>query len=62
LEGSLDYIHVQALERVLEMSAGSSRKIGDFGRRSGMEIYALKPEMDTGVVPPKGFDSAAAKA
>lgn len=60
LEASLDYIHSQGLKRICERRAQVADRIRDLVRRSGMEVYALKPGNGiTGVVPPKGFDIGA---
>jgi serine---pyruvate transaminase len=59
LEASLDYIHAQGLSRIFERRREVADRIRDLVRRSGMEIYALKPGNGiTGVIPPKGFDIA----
>jgi alanine-glyoxylate transaminase/serine-glyoxylate transaminase/serine-pyruvate transaminase len=60
LEASLDYIHEQGLEKVFERRLEVAERIRDLVRRSGMEIYALKPGNGiTSVIPPQGFDIAA---
>jgi len=60
LEASLDYIHEQGLEKLFERRLEVADRVRDLVRRSGMEIYALKPGNGiTGVIPPKGFDIAA---
>ena len=60
LDGSLDFIHAQGMEKLFERRAHVADLIRDLVRRSGMEIYALKPGNGiTGVIPPKGFDMAA---
>ena len=60
LEASLDYIHGQSLQKVFERRLQVAGTIRDLVRRSGMEIYALRPGNGiTGVIPPKGFDIAA---
>jgi len=60
LEGSLDFIHSQGMDKIFARRAQVAERIRDLVRRSGMEIYALKPGNGiTGVIPPKGFDMAA---
>jgi serine---pyruvate transaminase len=60
LDGSLDYIHSQGMEKVFARRAEVAEQIRALVRRSGMEVYALKPGNGiTGVIPPKGFDIAA---
>ena len=60
LEASLDYIHSQGLDRIFERRAQVAERIRDLVRRTGMEVYALKPGNGiTGVIPPKGFDIGA---
>jgi aspartate aminotransferase-like enzyme len=57
LDGSLDYIHSQGMDRIFARRAQVADRIRDLVRRSGMEIYALKPGNGiTGVIPPAGFD------
>jgi serine---pyruvate transaminase len=60
LEASLDYIHSQGLPRIFERRLQVADRIRDLVRRSGMEIYALKPGNGiTGVIPPQGFSIGA---
>lgn len=57
LEASLDYIHSQGPERIFARRADVAGRIRDLVRRSGMQVYALKPGNGiTGVIPPDGFD------
>jgi aspartate aminotransferase-like enzyme len=57
LDGSLEFIHTQGLERIFARRLQVADKIRDLVRRSGMEVYALKPGNGiTGVIPPAGFD------
>src|SRR5436309_1672600 len=60
MDGSLDFIHSQGMDAIFTCRAQVANTIRDLVRRSGMEIYALKPGNGiTGVIPPKGFDMAA---
>jgi aspartate aminotransferase-like enzyme len=60
LDGALDFIHSQGADKIFARRAQVAERIRDLVRRSGMEIYALKPGNGiTGVIPPKGFDMAA---
>ena len=60
LDGSLDFIHSQGMDKLFARRAQVADRIRDLVRRSGMEIYALKPGNGiTGVIPPNGFDMAA---
>jgi serine---pyruvate transaminase len=60
LDGALDFIHAQGLNKLFARRSQVADRIRDLVRRSGMEIYALKPGNGiTGVIPPKGFDMAA---
>ena len=60
LDGSLEFIHAQGLEGIFSRRRQVADRIRDLVRRSGMEVYALKPGNGiTGVIPPKGFDMAA---
>jgi aspartate aminotransferase-like enzyme len=60
LDGALDLIHSQGMDQIFARRAQVAERIRDLVRRSGMEIYALKPGNGiTGVIPPKGFDIAA---
>ena len=60
LDGALELIHMQGLDKIFERRAQVAERIRDLVRRSGMEVYALKPGNGiTGVIPPKGFDMAA---
>lgn len=57
LEASLEYIHSEGLQRIFARRAHVAERIRDLVRRSGMEVYALKPGNGiTGVIPPQGFD------
>jgi serine---pyruvate transaminase len=60
LDGSLDFIHAQGMDKIFARRAQVAERIRDLVLRSGMEIFALKPGNGiTGVIPPKGFDMAA---
>ena len=60
LEGSLDFIHSQGMDKIFTRRAQVAERIRDLVRRSGMEVYALKAGNGiTGVIPPNGFDMAA---
>ena len=60
LDGSLDFIQTQGIDKIFSRRAQVAQRIRDLVRRSGMEIYALKPGNGiTGVIPPKGFDIVA---
>jgi serine---pyruvate transaminase len=60
LDGALDFIHSQGMDKIFVRRAQVAERIRDLVRRAGMEIYALKPGNGiTGVIPPKGFDIAA---
>jgi aspartate aminotransferase-like enzyme len=60
LDGSLDFIHSQGMDKIFIRRAQVADRIRDLVRRSSMEVYALKPGNGiTGVIPPKGFDMAA---
>ncbi len=57
LDGALEYIQAEGMENIFKRRAHVADRIRDLVKRSGMEIYALKPGNGiTGVVPPKGFD------
>ena len=57
LDGSLDYIHSQGMDRIFARRAQVANRIRDLVRRSGMEIYALKPGNGvTGIIPQPVFD------
>src|SRR4029077_17874984 len=43
LDGSLDYIHSQGMEKIFARRAQVAEQIRELVRRSGMEVYALKP-------------------
>ena len=59
LDGALDFIHSQGMDKIFRRRAQVAERIRDLVRRSGMEVYALKPGNGiTGVIPPKGFDIA----
>jgi len=60
LDGALDLIHSQGMDKIFARRAEVAGRIRDVVQRSGMEVYALKPGNGiTGVIPPKGFDMAA---
>jgi aspartate aminotransferase-like enzyme len=60
LDGALDLIHMQGMDKIFARRAQVADRIRDLVRRSGMEVYALKPGNGiTGVIPPKGFDITA---
>jgi serine---pyruvate transaminase len=60
LDGSLDFIQAQGLNKIFARRGLVADRIRDLVRRSGMEIYALKPGNGiTAVIPPNGFDMAA---
>jgi aspartate aminotransferase-like enzyme len=60
LDGALELIHTQGMAKIFARRAQVADRIRDLVRRSGMEVYALKPGNGiTGVIPPKGFDMAA---
>jgi aspartate aminotransferase-like enzyme len=62
LDGALDLIHSEGMDKIFARRAHVAERIRDLVRRSGMEIYALKPGNGiTGVIPPQGFDMAALK-
>jgi serine---pyruvate transaminase len=57
LDGSLELIHSQGIDRITARRAEVSEIIRDLVRSSGMEIYAFKPGNGvTAVIPPAGFD------
>jgi aspartate aminotransferase-like enzyme len=57
LDGSLEFIHAQGLERIFARRLQVADRIRDLVKRSRMEVYALKPGNGiTGVVPSAGFD------
>jgi len=57
LDGSLEFIHAQGLERIFARRLQVADRIRDLVKRSGMEVYALKPGNGiTGVIPSAGFD------
>jgi aspartate aminotransferase-like enzyme len=59
LDGALDFIQAQGMNQIFARRAQVAERIRDLVRRSGMEIYALKPGNGiTGVIPPKDFDIA----
>jgi serine---pyruvate transaminase len=59
LDGSLDFIHSQGMQKIFARRAEVADSIRTLVKRSGMEIYALKPGNGiTGVIPPNGFDMA----
>jgi aspartate aminotransferase-like enzyme len=60
LDGALDFIRSQGMDKTFARRAQVAERIRGLVRRSGMEIFALKPGNGiTGVIPPKGFDIAA---
>jgi len=60
LDGSLEFIHAQGLEGIFARRRQVADRIRELVKRSGMEVYALKPGNGiTGVIPPKNFDMAA---
>src|SRR5262252_1145351 len=60
LDGALEFIHSQGMQKIFGRRAEVAERIRDLVRRSGMEVYALKPGNGiTGVIVPKGFDIAA---
>jgi serine---pyruvate transaminase len=57
LDGSMEFIHSQGLDKLFTRRAEVAERIRDLVLRSGMETYALKPGNGvTGVIPPAGFD------
>ena len=57
LDGALDFIHAQGMDKIFARRGRVADQIRNLVHRSGMEIYALKPGNGiTGVIPPKGFD------
>src|SRR5262245_12155795 len=57
LDGALDFIHTQGMDKIFARRERVADQIRKLVHRSGMEIYALKPGNGiTGVIPPKGFD------
>jgi aspartate aminotransferase-like enzyme len=57
LDGALDFIHSQGMDKIFARRAEVAERIRELVGRSKMEIYALKPGNGiTGVIPPKGFD------
>ena len=59
LDGALDFIHSQGTQKIFARRAEVADRIRTLVKRSGMEIYALKPGNGiTGVIPPNGFDIA----
>ena len=60
LDGALDFIRSQGMNKVFARRAHVADRIRDLVRRSGMEVYALKPGNGiTAVIPAKGFDITA---
>jgi aspartate aminotransferase-like enzyme len=60
LDGALDFIQAQGLNRIFARRRQVADRVRDLIQRSGMEVYALKPSNGiTAVIPPKGFDMAA---
>jgi serine---pyruvate transaminase len=59
LDGALEFIHSQGMEKIFSRRAVVADRIRNLVKRSGMESYALKPGNGiTGVIPPDGFDIA----
>jgi aspartate aminotransferase-like enzyme len=57
LDGALDFIQAEGMEKIFARRAQVAERVRDLVRRSGMEIYAQKPGNGiTGVIPPQGFD------
>ena len=57
LDGALEFIHSQGMQKIFARRAEVAERIRTLVKRSGMEIYALKPGNGiTGVIPPNGFD------
>jgi aspartate aminotransferase-like enzyme len=57
LDAALNYIHTQGKERIFARRAAVADRIRALVRKSGMEIYAMRPGNGiTGVLPPTGFD------
>jgi len=57
VDAALDYIHREGMERIFARRAEIAETIRNLVRRSGMEVYALKPGNGiTGVIPQAGFD------
>ena len=60
LDGALDFIQAQGLNKIFARRQHVADRIRDLVKRSGMEVYALKPGNGiTAVIPPNGFDMAA---
>lgn len=60
LDGALEFIQSQGMDKIFARRAQVADQVRALVRRSGMEVYALKPGNGiTGVIPPKGFDMAA---
>jgi len=60
LDGSLDFIQTQGMDKIFTRRAQVADRIRNLVCRCAMEIYPLKPGNGiTGVIPPKGFDIAA---
>ena len=60
LDGSLEFIHSQGMQKIFARRQQVADRIRDLVTRSGMEIFAQKPGNGiTGVIPPRGFDMAA---
>jgi aspartate aminotransferase-like enzyme len=60
LDGALDLIHSQGMDKIFVRRAQVAERIRNLVRRSGMEVFAEKPSNGlTGVIPPKGLDMAA---
>jgi aspartate aminotransferase-like enzyme len=57
LDAALEYIHGEGKEKIFARRAAVAERVRRLVRRSGMEVYALKPGNGiTGVIPPSGFD------
>jgi aspartate aminotransferase-like enzyme len=60
LDGALDFIQAQGLNKIFARRQHVADRIRDLVRRSGMEVYALKPGNGiTAAMPPIGFDISA---
>jgi serine---pyruvate transaminase len=60
LDGALDFIQAQGLNRIFARRRQVADRMRDLVKRSGMEVYALNPGNGiTAVIPPNGFDMAA---
>jgi aspartate aminotransferase-like enzyme len=60
LDGALEFIQSQGMDAIFTRRAQVAEEIRGLVRKSGMEVYALKPGNGiTGVIPPNGFDIGA---